>query len=490
MSNSAAPNLLIRADADPHMGTGHIMRCLALAQWARRAGVAATLMGRIAVPWVAERLKKDGLPFIPLDGAVPAVEKPEKLLGQIQTVPGADWVVLDGYHFDTQCQKVVRHAGYKLLLIDDYAHLPEYSCDILLNQNLGAERLCYAGDVGTFLLGPRYALLRPEFAEARERALARVLPPEPHTLLLTLGGGNCIKHLRRIAPCFMMSELAGRTLRIVRGSMDTAEIQAALHGCPADIEVLHQVDDMPSLFLDTDLCITAGGSTCWELCCLGVPFLAVEIAENQRDLIAELFKILGVPPLSASTLLAALKKKLSLLRKRLTAACPGEGAVMAFHALENTPFILRQAMPQDNKLILHLANEPGVRATSFSPHPITEQKHDIWLELRLAQGDSPFYLAFDKEKLVGYVRFDADSSKSFHTVTIAVSSSYRGKGFGTTLLRRACSLAWIHGVNMVVAFVRSGNMPSAKAFIAAGFIRGNTEQQKGYKVIRYTHCCR
>lgn len=280
--------LLIRADATPGMGTGHVMRCLALAQWALQSGVEVTLMGRIRVPWVAERLARERVPFIPLDGDVPAEEAPQTILNHVRTVQGADWVMLDGYHFGLSSQKVLRHTGYKLLVIDDYAHLPEYSCDALLNQNLGAEMLAYAGDIGSFLLGPRYALLRSEFLEARQRALGRVLPPTPRSLLLTLGGGNSAEHLRRIANCFMLPELAGRTLKVVRGSMDVADIHDSLQGCPADIEVLQLVDDMPSLLLDTDLCVTAGGSTCWELCCLGVPFLTVIVAENQAAMVASL----------------------------------------------------------------------------------------------------------------------------------------------------------------------------------------------------------
>ena len=85
-----------------------------------------------------------------------------------------------------------------------------------------------------------------------------------------------------------LPELAGRTVRVIQGGMDADRIRAAFAHCPANLEILPRVDDMPALLLDTDLCITAGGSTCWELCCLGVPFLTVEVAENQHEIIAAL----------------------------------------------------------------------------------------------------------------------------------------------------------------------------------------------------------
>ena len=309
---SKAPHiLLIRADASPRMGTGHVMRCLALAQWAARAGIETRIIGRFGVPWVAERLRKEGISFTALDGEAAAAENPDALLMQLGRAAPDAWAVLDGYHFGLDCQKAVREAGFKLLLIDDYAHLPEYSCDILLNQNTEAERIPYVGDIGKKLLGPGYAMLRPEFAAARKRAEERTVPDHAGKLLLSLGGGDFSGHLERIAASLTLPELAGCVLRVIAGAMRHELIRELLHDCPATVEILTQVDDMPSLLLDTDLCITAGGSTCWELCCLGVPFLAVQTAENQRHVISGLLRLEIAPLLSMDRLGKCLRSRKS-----------------------------------------------------------------------------------------------------------------------------------------------------------------------------------
>ena len=283
---SPLPSILIRADASPQMGTGHVMRCLALAQAAQDMGLSVHLMGRVNVPWVLEKLRSENIAFTRLEGEVPKEECPESLLKHIKD-SGAhpDWIVTDGYHFTLPCQKAVREAGYKLLVIDDYNHLPEYSCDILLNQNLGSEEFEYKGDIGTKLLGPKYALLRREFVKARKLAEQRVFPSKPEKLLLTLGGGDFSSHLPSIADTLTLPELAGSTLRVIQGGMQEKDIRSILANCPATLEILGRVDDMPALLLDTDLCITAGGSTCWELCAMGVPFLTVCVAENQRKIV-------------------------------------------------------------------------------------------------------------------------------------------------------------------------------------------------------------
>ncbi|WP_165176968.1 UDP-2,4-diacetamido-2,4,6-trideoxy-beta-L-altropyranose hydrolase [Desulfovibrio sp. ZJ369] len=290
--------ILIRADAAPRMGTGHVMRCLALAQAARREGLDVQMICRLGVDWLRERLAREDIPLHGLPAMPPVAEAPDDLLRQLQTAnlpaPGTAtvpiWVVLDGYHFDTACQKAVMQAGYRLLVIDDYAHLPEYHCDVLLNQNIGAELLTYQGNIGRKLLGLDYVLLRQEFWDAQKKAQQRSRPAQPRNILVTLGGGNCIEHLEKVAADMCLPELAGRTIRVIQGAMDADRIREAFAQCPAQLEILPRVGDMPALLLDTDLCITAGGSTCWELCCLGVPFLVLQTAENQIHVVSGLIE--------------------------------------------------------------------------------------------------------------------------------------------------------------------------------------------------------
>jgi UDP-2,4-diacetamido-2,4,6-trideoxy-beta-L-altropyranose hydrolase len=313
MSTGAA-GLFIRADASPQMGTGHVMRCLALGQAARAEGVPVHITGRVAVEWVRKRLEIEGIAFSGLPGPPPATEKPEDLLARLGGSGKGDWVALDGYHFGLDCQQAVRAAGRKLLVIDDYAHLREYSCDILLNQNIGAEEQAYKGDMGRRLLGPKYALLRPEFLLARRRAAERSFPGKAQNILLVLGGGDFSAHLERIAPGLARPQLAGCALRVVTGAMPPERVRGLLRDCPANLEILDRAADMPAIFTAADLCVTAGGSTCWELCCLGTPFLTMEVAENQHDLVLGLQKN-GIAPIYAPEALAAMMRDGAARRK-------------------------------------------------------------------------------------------------------------------------------------------------------------------------------
>jgi hypothetical protein len=146
-------------------------------------------VGRVHVPWVRERLCAECIPLLELADAVAHEENPAELLHQLtQTgfAPSDTWVVLDGYHFTLACQHAVRDAGYHLLVIDDYAHLPEYSCDILLNQNLGAETLSYMGDIGRDFWAPAMPCCAGSFVKQENvcRTLSETSRPKTFWLRL------------------------------------------------------------------------------------------------------------------------------------------------------------------------------------------------------------------------------------------------------------------------------------------------------------------
>lgn len=297
------PLLLIRADAAPRMGTGHVMRCLALAQAARREGLDVHMICRLGVDWLRERLAREDIPLHCLPDMPPSAENPDKLLQQLQaaslpvpgTTPTPIWVVLDGYHFDTACQLAVMRAGYRLLVIDDYAHLSEYHCDVLLNPAINSPQLTYHGVISQKFLGLNYVILRQEFLDIYDAAQIQVRPILPQRILVTLGGGNFIEHLERIALDMAIPELTGRTVSVIQGAMDRERINKVFSHCPANLKILSHIDDMPTLLLNTDLCITAGGSTCWELCYLHIPFRMISIAENQQAILDFLSEKCQIP---------------------------------------------------------------------------------------------------------------------------------------------------------------------------------------------------
>ena len=274
--------LIIRADASPSMGTGHVMRCLALAHAGISAGLDVQLASHCSVDWLCKRVNTEGVPFVELPGPPPTEERPENLLGflnRFSYAAATSGIVLDGYHFSSACHHEVMRSGYPLLLVDDYNHLPFYHCNILLNPNIEPTADCYKGSIGKKLLGPQYVLLRKDFLISRP---AKIPPKVPERLLITLGGGNFINVLEKVASSLPADILKTCSIAVLRGAMPYEKIVRVFERRGASVQIFEAVTHMADLLYNTDICITAGGGTCWELCKLKIPFLTVPLASNQE----------------------------------------------------------------------------------------------------------------------------------------------------------------------------------------------------------------
>src|SRR5205085_6598585 len=129
--------LLFRADADPRMGTGHIMRCLALAQAWQDAGGRAACLTASRLEALNARLIAESVSVIPLSSQ-PGNDADADETRETAVRLGARWVVVDGYHFSGAFQARVRQQGRRVAALDDYGHTDWYAADLVVNQNLDA----------------------------------------------------------------------------------------------------------------------------------------------------------------------------------------------------------------------------------------------------------------------------------------------------------------------------------------------------------------
>jgi UDP-2,4-diacetamido-2,4,6-trideoxy-beta-L-altropyranose hydrolase len=180
--------LLIRADANLAMGTGHVMRCLALAQaWQDIGGTAAFAMADPCT-WARERLMKESVEVIGISAS--STEEDARQTAEIARHQAAVWVVVDGYQFGADYQRTLKSAGFKILFVDDYGHAGCYCADLVLNQNVSADESAYEHrePYTRLLLGPQYCMLRREFNSWR--AWRRKIAPSGYRVLVTMGGSD------------------------------------------------------------------------------------------------------------------------------------------------------------------------------------------------------------------------------------------------------------------------------------------------------------
>ena len=200
-------------------------------------------------------------------------------------------MIVDHYSLDARWERRVDDLLGRIMVIDDLADR-NHECSLLLDQNLGRKSRDYdhrVPDKCLRLIGPRYALLRPEFREWRGKSLARRQEPKLKRILISLGGVDRTNVTGRVLAALSDTSLLTSTcLDIVMGATAPAlmEVQAQVEAMPFEATVSVNVRNMAERMHLADLSIGAAGSTSWERCCLGLPAIMIILAENQQ-LIAE-----------------------------------------------------------------------------------------------------------------------------------------------------------------------------------------------------------
>ena len=278
------PSLVIRADGGTRQGTGHLMRCLALARGWQAQGGQVHFVSACESEGLRQRIAQGGFRLTPVHRPFPHPADWELLAAVLGDHDGA-WVVLDGYHFDSTYQSRIKQAGCRLLVIDDMAPLHHYYADVLLNQNIHASELRYRCEPYTqLLLGNRYALLRSEFLAWRD--WQRDIPGVAHKVLVTIGGSDPQSQTTKVIGALNQLTLKRlETLVIIGPGNDQMDpLQSLIRNSGLSVRLIRDATNMAELMAWADVAISAAGSTCWELMFMGVPNLMLVLAENQQPI--------------------------------------------------------------------------------------------------------------------------------------------------------------------------------------------------------------
>ena len=301
--------VVIRTDASLQIGTGHVMRCLTLAAALQSAGAQCHFICRDHSGNLIDLIRQHGYRATALPAATEAcltnslaVDEQSAYsawLGvdwtidvqQTKVAIGAmavDWLIVDHYSLEIRWEQVLRPLCHRLMVIDDLADRP-HVCDLLLDQNLGRGEGDYTQLVPegcTVLVGPRYALLRPEFSAFRDYSMRRRTTPQLKHLLITMGGVDQTDATSSVLEALQDCSLpADMRITVVMGPHAPwlKHVQLLALQMPRPTEVKVSVSNMAELMAASDLAIGAAGSTSWERCCLGLPTLMVVLADNQKE---------------------------------------------------------------------------------------------------------------------------------------------------------------------------------------------------------------
>ena len=503
-------HVAFRVDLSQKIGAGHFMRCLALADILRQRGAEVRFVCRDLPPVFEENLIAKGHECVHLGvGRSNTQEAEERNTSELthahwlatslaqdaedtaQALADRvwDWLIVDHYALDARWERKLRPSCRFLMVIDDLADRP-HDCDLLLDQNLGRQATDYAPWVAescVTLIGPHYALLRPEFAEWRPFSLSRRAEPELKRVLISLGGvdqdnatGQVLVGLKHCA----LPEDCRITVILGPTAPWLDEVRRVASALPWSTEVMVNVSDMARLMAESDLAIGAAGGSAWERCALGLPTVLLILADNQRagaDALAASGSaaLLGEPTEIGNSLEQVIgrfidNKMLAKMARAAAGIADGEGAVRVVGKLEEADFKklnVREAVPDDEGLLLEWANDPATRKNSFNTNPILPATHHVWFTRRLSNPDSYriYIIENSTASPIGQVRFERDEREGWET-SYLLAPTFRGCGLGSSLLDTAlCQFQRERPGAIVTGRVRIENQPSCRIFEKISF---------------------
>ena len=347
--------VIFRCDASIQIGTGHVMRCLTLADALIAKSTECYFVCREHEGHLLEVIKQRGHQAysLPFEGDMENSSKGgikllhANWLGATQQEDAQqcidiikliepDWLIVDHYAIDIVWEKTLRSYCKKLMVIDDLGDR-EHLADLLLDQNYGSTVEKYKKLVPKdckILAGTTFALLRPEFSLWRDYSLER----RKHNfainnILITLGGVDPDNYTGRILQQLASVEMNPRVeIIVVMGStaphLKSVQHQAADMLVKTTVKV--NVSNMAELMSNADLAIGAAGATTWERCCLGLPTIQLVIAENQRQIAEDLSADNAIKLLKdiseLSYLMATVEQWLLLIATRAQSIADGLGS--------------------------------------------------------------------------------------------------------------------------------------------------------------------
>jgi UDP-2,4-diacetamido-2,4,6-trideoxy-beta-L-altropyranose hydrolase len=495
--------VVFRVDASLCMGIGHFMRCLTLADALRERGAQVRFICREHNGHLVNKLSQKAIPVTVLPapettdisgredyaawlGVSQAEDAKESIEALNKDMP--DWLVVDHYGLAVEWEEQLRPHVKRLMVIDDLANR-RHNCDLLLDQNFGRYEQDYKGIVNSdckFLIGPHYALIRPEYVTYRKTLRER--DGQVNRVLVFFGGSDPDNMTGLALQALSNIDFQHIQVDLVIGAnyqhCEKLELQRQQR---LNTRIYGPQPHLADLMAQADIAIGAGGATTWERMCLGLPTVVVSIAENQKPASEALFEAglidyaghfsdVKQDQLEATLrLLFVSAKKLanvSVYNKLLVDGLGSSRLIELMLPSPSSELCLRPASLDDIILYYNWANDPEVRKNAINMADISWETHSAWFSDKLEAVNSRLFVLEVLGLPIGQIRFDKNGNEAY--IDYSLDSIVRGRGWGTKLVKLGSDLIQQNEVIKLFAEVKDRNNASSAVFLRVGF----TETQK------------
>ena len=478
-------NIVFRADANVEIGTGHLMRCLTLADKLQFNNLNSLfIISKKSVGFI-NFIKKRGYTVHVIECSH---NHSDTVLYFKKTRIKPSWLVIDHYNINIEWETAVKPYVSNILVIDDLANR-SHDCDAILNPNLHSDFTIYDGLISQNckkFIGPRFSLLGNQYQQFQN--LNKNISDDIFHIAIFMGGGdffNITEHL--IDHFFSYFEyLKGREIHIdvIIGSQhpNKKSIEDKCKKIPY-ISLYVDTPNMAQILSKVDLCVGAGGGAALERCCLGIPSIVLTFADNQ---------IRGVEALvnSGAVLFggdyrqrdwknlfkeAVLKIQSSTVRQSLSSKAlsivdgKGSDRVAAYMELKTFNPVFKNVDIEDAKILFDWRNNEDVRRYSGNPQVLVFNEHMKWLEESLDNPDQILLMLWVGNVRFGHIRYSVKDNIAL--VSIVVNPVCQNLGIGSFMLEKSIPFLTKFNNNIIYidAKIHRDNISSLAVFKKAGY---------------------
>ncbi|MDI6723954.1 MAG: UDP-2,4-diacetamido-2,4,6-trideoxy-beta-L-altropyranose hydrolase [Methanobacterium sp.] len=463
--------VLIITEGSSKIGFGHVTRCTSLYQAfsEKEASVHFIVNGDSKIQSILQNT--DYAIFNWLEDS----ERLFKLLKDF------DIVIIDSYLADEAFYQKLSKSVPLAAYIDDNNRI-NYPEGIVINGSILAERINYPlTDRVDYLLGSQYIPLRREFWSVPEKTIKTDIK----SIMLTFGGDD----LRNLTPDILKLLIRyhpdlNKKIVIGRGFKNKSEIEK-LKDDKTELIYYPDAQGMLKTMLESDIAISAGGQTLYELARVGLPSISIGVAYNQTHNVKNWEKIGFIDFAGfwdSENLHESILEKLDLLldKKIRIKKCrigrkfvDGKGAIKIAKRCLNRYYSkkikIRTANTEDINNVYELSNENEVRKNSFNTDKIEFEHHKKWFKDKLEDPDAVFLIAESSTEFLGQVRFDLEGNEA--TISISINKDFRELGLGSIIIKKSIEYLKLNipHIKIIKAYIKESNKKSINLFEKMGF---------------------
>ena len=461
----------ILTEAGISIGYGHLSRCIALYDEIYSRNIEAELI-------IYGDVDNTGL----LNGKAFRIEDWLNVEYLEKTLSNEDYVIVDSYLADYKCYEKIALQSKRALYIDDNGRI-NYPKGIIVNPSLNYRHIDYSYmPEERVLKGSKYVILRSAFCADEEKKLNKSVSRG-----LIIMGGTDIRNLIPLLIKYICEKNPDIYFDIIVDSFQYAKLISTnkLNN------VLYHKDlsetDMYKIMYSADIAISAAGQTIYELISTKTPFIAVQVAENQKNNIESLMEYLNSEislTYNEDNFILKLQQKFFDLKKyenrkkiseEMEYIIDKKGRKRIIDALlgdiiDTEGICLRKVKKKDVIDVFELSNDDFVRKHSINTNKISWQDHVQWFYNVLEDEDTVFYVVVDSwDSLLGQIRFKLNGDSAI--VSISLSDKLRGRGFSKFLLKQSIDKLFSENskVENIIAFVLEKNIASIRLFTSFYF---------------------